>query len=680
MKQMFNYKKFTALVMFLTISCNMIVAQISGTNLLWTSSTPTGEFYSNTPAVSPNGKYLYVLSNDYKLHCYDVANGQEQWVYDTSLLEGFTPTATYSTPSVDTDGTIYIAVANTDGRLFAINPDGTLKWVTLKDAEKGFWNKGVVANAGMRYGSPFFDDQYVYCGNGGATGSMVAFDKATGYRVGFLTDASGNNGPAGGIIQGPMINSDGMIYAMGSIYGMFGVHKNNMKYDNTFTPFAWQKLRTDLNTVGGGYTSGNQGSMAIDADGNAVVCLYTKNNKQTVICVKPDGSIKWVASIDATEKQDQGGVVIAADGTIYVALKNGVGKPGGIAAVDKNGTLKWRYEIAESVSGTPAVDKNGNIIFGTESGNIYIIDADKKQLDKIDVAAMIVGSDASFASEWDAGKAKIWCSPVIGINGIVYIGVNNTKNNKQNCVVALQSEHITGVSSMGWPMRGKGAQHSNRQQPVIDNPLVVDENADNTFTKGIHTTVEVRYTVKQGWNTIALPFDVTDLSIFGSGTKAYEFYGVDNDALNFRNIAVLHAGYPYIIYVETPVSGSVILNNVAINSVEAQTESYNGNVFHSTYVPVSVPAMEGKFGVTTEGRIQKGSNTASMKAMRAYFTLADGLSKEIHFYDDGIVTAVTKVNMIHTDAEVMYDITGMRINNHTDVGVVIKNGKKYLHK
>ena len=102
------------------------------------------------------------------------------------------------TPSVDTDGTIYIGTGDgSNGKLFAINPDGNKKWITFNDPTTGFWNKGNAANAKMRSVSPAFDDKYVYCGNGGSTGSMIAVDKTTGNRVSYLTNADGTSGPAG---------------------------------------------------------------------------------------------------------------------------------------------------------------------------------------------------------------------------------------------------------------------------------------------------------------------------------------------------------------------------------------------------------------------------------------------------------------------------------------------------
>lgn len=434
--------------------------------LEWATSTATGQFYANTPAMSPDGKCVYVLSNDYALRCYDSATGVEKWAFKTGEVQGvaFTPSATYSTPSVDSDGTIYIAIGNTNGKLFAVNPTGTLKWVTQADAKTGFWNKGSVATPGMRYGSPIADDKYVYCGNGGSTGSMVAFDKTTGKRVTYLTNAAGTAGPAGGILQGPVINSNGFMYMMGAVYGEFGVDKASMKTDNTFTPLAWQRpSRTDLKDYGSGLSANAQGSMAIDAEGNAVMTIYPKNSKTTIYCVKQDGSPKWITSIDNSAKQDQGGVVIGTDGTVYASLKKATGIKGGIVALDgTTGVEKWIYELDESVSGAPAIDAEGHILFGTDSGNFYIIDeTGQNTLAKIDVAAQVAASNVSFASQWAAGKGKMWSSPIIDATGKIYIGITNTASTNNSCMVALQSKYVSSPAASVWPMHGRDVMQGN---------------------------------------------------------------------------------------------------------------------------------------------------------------------------------------------------------------------------
>lgn len=439
------------------------VAKIGDLELKWVAASFVSSINSNAPALSPDGKIVYMTSSDQVVHAYDTSTGSEYWAFDMAVNGGddVPKTGSYCTPSVDVDGTIYVTAGwGGNGKLYAINPDGSKKWVAGSDAETGFWNKGATANAGMRYGSPAFDDNYVYCGNGGATGSMVVFDKRTGKRVGFITNAAGTAGPAGGITQGPVVNSNGFMYLIGTQYGMFGLEQNNIKTDNTFTPFAWQKLNdADLKDFGG-VSSACYASPAINAEGNCVLMTYSKNLEPLICCIDPAGIKRWVTAISNTGKQDQGGVVIGTDGTIYASLKSTGEALGGIVALNNDGSVKWRYEISESVSGTPAVDKAGHIMFGTENGNFYIISNDGKDvLSSVDVAGLIMQNKSATSSEWTATRGKFWCSPIIDDSGVIYIGLTNLNNPTKSQVVALVSNLVAGPADSVWPMRGKDARH-----------------------------------------------------------------------------------------------------------------------------------------------------------------------------------------------------------------------------
>lgn len=440
------------------------VAKVGDLAVKWVASSFVGNIYSSSPALSPDGKSLYMTSSDQILHCYEAVTGVEKWAFDMASNGGDNApkSGSYCTPSVDADGTVYVTAGwGGNGKLYAVNPDRSKKWVAGSDAETGFWNKGNPSNPGMRYGSPVFDDRYVYCGNGGATGSLVVFDKHTGQRVTFLTNAAGNSGPAGGITQGPCVNTNGFMYLLGTQYGMFGVDKHVFKSDNTFTPFAWQKLNdADLKAFGG-VASACYASMAINEDGNCIVMAYSKKLEPLICCINPVGQKLWVTPISNTGKQDQGGVVIGQDGTIYASLKSTGEALGGIVALNKDGTIKWRYELSESISDTPAVDAEGHIMFGTENGNFYIISSDgQKVLSSVDVAGLIMQSKVATAGEWMPTRGKFWCSPIIDSNGIIYVGLTNLNNAAKSQVVALTSKLVTGPANSIWPMRGKDAQHT----------------------------------------------------------------------------------------------------------------------------------------------------------------------------------------------------------------------------
>ena len=71
----------------------------------------------SSPAIAADGT-VYVGSDDYKLYAIN-PNGTLKWSYTTGG-------AIVSSPTIAADGTIY--VGSWDSKLYAINPNGTLKW------------------------------------------------------------------------------------------------------------------------------------------------------------------------------------------------------------------------------------------------------------------------------------------------------------------------------------------------------------------------------------------------------------------------------------------------------------------------------------------------------------------------------------------------------------------------
>lgn len=122
--------------------------------------------------------------------------------------------------------------------------------------------------------------------------------------------------------------------------------------------------------------------------------------------------------------------------------------------------------LPEDVSGCAAIDQAGNIHFGTQSGNYYIIkpeESDEQLILKKDLAALISESDSPLKGDWEAGIGKIWSSPTIGPDGAIYIGVTNTVDPTKSVLVALEDEGITGAATSAWPMKGKDRRHSGAQ-------------------------------------------------------------------------------------------------------------------------------------------------------------------------------------------------------------------------
>jgi hypothetical protein len=216
---------------------------------------------------------------------------------------------------------------------------------------------------------------------------------------------------------------------------------------------------------------------------------------------------------------------------------------------------------------------------------------------------------------------------------------------------------------------------------------VFDETEELTYlAEKTEPSVVVKYTPKSGWNTICMPFALTSnylTSIFGEGWKAWEFNGYTADGvLQFHPATTFVACYPYIIYVAEAAehADGVILNNVPVKADDANYDQRGDAKFQGTYYPIAAPNMEGLWGVTTEGKIAKGTNTAWMKGFRAYFELPAGTTAaRLGFYDEttGIMNVISASELDGDDKA--YNMGGQRVQNPKK-GLYIVNGKKVVIK
>ena len=92
-----------------------------------------------------------------------------------------------------------------------------------------------------------------------------------------------------------------------------------------------------------------------------------------------------------------------------------------------------------------------------------------------------------------------------------------------------------------------------------------EADTENNVEEGNYPVVELTFTVKDGWNSIALPFNVSDPTVFGESVRVYSLDSFVEGTLSFSEKNTMYGCYPYIIYVEGAKTGPFILNNVSIS-------------------------------------------------------------------------------------------------------------------
>ncbi len=299
----------------------------------------------STPAIAKDGtiyvqtrKHLYAISSDAKIK-WKVRNGDKFsspaiakdgtiYVGDIAVL----PNGTIkwrlgigevdASPAIADDGTIYIASFN--GYLYAVSPDGTIKW-SFKTKE------GIVSSPAIA------DDGTIYIGDiGGYPCYLYAISPNGTLKWKF---------EMGGIRASPSIAEDGTIYIGSDDARLYAIYPNGT--------LKWKE------SIGG---MPNRASPVIGEDGTIYVGSGSFIGAGDIYALSPDGKIKWrITGIGGNS------LVMGGDGTLYIGAEDDY-----IYAINPNGTIKWKIQPTSDeiydgyyLACAPAIGEDGTIYIGT---------------------------------------------------------------------------------------------------------------------------------------------------------------------------------------------------------------------------------------------------------------------------------------------------------------------------
>jgi outer membrane protein assembly factor BamB len=200
--------------------------------LRWKALGP--EHCATAPALSPDEQTLYVGCRDDQLHAVAAADGKPLWAYRTGDdVDG--------APLVAADGTVYFG--SDDHRLYALAPDGSLRWALVTGGELRSAPTFGPAGAGRRLYVASYDGQ-LYAANVDGT---AAWSVRAGARLG----------------SGVRVLADGAI--------LFGSQDDRLyAVERSGTVRWWVDLAEDVDTVPAVTT---EGIVYVGTDGGAVVAL-----------------------------------------------------------------------------------------------------------------------------------------------------------------------------------------------------------------------------------------------------------------------------------------------------------------------------------------------------------------------------------------------------------------------
>lgn len=397
---------------------------------MWTSTLGGAVKGGSSPAVSPDGGTVYMLrslagSDVAALNAYNAADGQLRWSLDiSSAMSSGSATAqakdVFSSPSVGSDGTIYMVVRDLQSTtaergvyVIAANPDGSVKWA----------HKGGVSGTNLYAVTPAIDTNgNIFVATRG--NEVWKFTNSGSCSV-FATEKLGVTG-------GLTVSKSGTIYAAANgANGFFA-------FDGNAGTQSWV-YNTDFGGAADAFTGALRSAQASIGEDGTVYFVSDASNGGQIIAFNPDGSTKWIHNTAGAIPD--GGVVIAEDGTIY--SNGGTSMAEGLIALNNDGSLKWTYATKNKVQTSPVIDNRGYIHIVDASANYYI-----------------VRPDGVLVAESQLGQSCI-SAPVMDINGRLFVTVVKDETPTVICVTSKAESYSKEAV---WAMRGQNPQRTGLQK------------------------------------------------------------------------------------------------------------------------------------------------------------------------------------------------------------------------
>lgn len=299
-------------------SYNLLAINPDG-SLKW-ESEPTMDItnYRTAPLIAADGTIYITNTIQGELTAIN-PDGSLKWVHKASAMG-----CGQSDPVVGSDGTIYYVWGD---RLYAVNKDGSRKWMTDPDE--------IIANSKNLLA--IGPEGTIYCQSTGGDLYAVNPDGSLKWAI---EGGSSTFSP-------PSIGPDGTIYyCIGSMMDtstdVIALKSNG---EEKWVRNLYGDWNTDMNII----------PPAIGPDGT----LYIAGSSH-IIALKSDGNIKWDYSPE-TGSTTSSTMVVDKEGTLYYSSSNM------ITALSADGKLKWEYKPEESLHFPPVIGPDGTIYATAEN-------------------------------------------------------------------------------------------------------------------------------------------------------------------------------------------------------------------------------------------------------------------------------------------------------------------------
>jgi len=232
---------------------------------------------------------------------------------------------------IGNDGTIYCSGYDFGSKLYAVNPNGTIKW---ESTNGGLCSHPAIGNDGTIYSTS--DEQLFATNMDGSLKWKYSLNRIVYYFAG-----------------DPYIGNNETIYAVtGGTAALMAFDANG----------ALKWLYRDFNA----FNDGIKNVLSIGSDGTVYISVASSSGN-TIQAITESGQRKWAYA--ANNSSPLSSATIDNMGTIYFFERSFSRK---LVALNPDGTFKWSLNMPSNPSDiSPIIGPSGTVYIGTTAGTLY---------------------------------------------------------------------------------------------------------------------------------------------------------------------------------------------------------------------------------------------------------------------------------------------------------------------
>ena len=204
---------------------------------------------------------------------------------------------------------------------------------------------------------------------------------------------------------------------------------------------------------------------------------------------------------------------------------------------------------------------------------------------------------------------------------------------------------------------------------------LTDKYAFNAPEKFTAESVKLTRDVQKGKNSFVLPFAVEATEL--DATKVATYKGCDlGNVANFETAESVGANIPFLT-MDVAEDKAAVAKELTFTNKDifaTPTDFGKGDDFVGVYTKTDV---KGKYGINSEGKLQKGGEGAYVDAFHAYLNVENPAGVA---FNGSTPTAINGVAADKTVNTAVYDLSGRRVYGKLQKGLYIMNGKKVVVK